>query len=203
MPMSPEQFLAHARAAADGEGRLPPAGMSEWDTFPFEHAALRTVPLAEPVLPEPPRHGEDPGECRSCARRDNGIWLDDHWRLTHEPDAGAPIVLMLHSRDHYDLAGLPEDRAAELGRLTVHLARAIEALPHIARAHVYRIGDGAAHLHVFFFARPEGLLQLRGSNFVLWDDLLPRVPPEVSVADARTVASALVASYGGQVRDQQ
>jgi len=56
---------------------------------------------------------------------------------------------------------------------------------------------------VFFFARPEGLLQLRGSNFVLWDDLLPRVPPEVSVADARTVASALVASYGGQVRDQQ
>jgi hypothetical protein len=56
---------------------------------------------------------------------------------------------------------------------------------------------------VFFFARPEGLLQLRGSNFVLWDDLLPRIPAEVSAADARTVATTLVASYGGQVRDQR
>lgn len=203
MPMSPEQFLAHARAAADGDGRLPPGGIPQWDTFPFEHGALRTVPLAEPVLPEPPRSGEDPAQCRSCARRDEGIWLDDHWRLTHEPNAGAPLALMLHSRDHYDLADLSEDRAAELGRLTTHLVRAIEALPHIARAHVYRIGDGAAHLHVFFFARPEGLLQLRGSNFVLWDDLLPRIPAEVSAADARTVATTLVASYGGQVRDQR
>ena len=45
----------------------------------------------------------------------------------------------------------------------------------------------------------EGLLQLRGSCFVLWDDLLPAVPVETSAADSRQVASALAASYGGQV----
>ena len=67
-----------------------------------------------------------------------------------------PLVLMLYPRDHYDLENLPDDRAAELGRLTTQLARHVQALPHIARSHVYRIGDGGAHLHVWFFARPEG-----------------------------------------------
>jgi hypothetical protein len=42
-----------------------------------------------------------------------------------------------------------------MGVLTTHIARHVEALPHIARSHVYRIGDGGAHLHVWFFARPE------------------------------------------------
>lgn len=199
MSMSPEQFLAHARSAADGEGRLPLAGMSDWDTFPFERAGLRTVPLAAPVLPEPPRSGEDPAGCGSCAHRDDGIWVHENWRLTRLESAGAPLVLMLFSRRHYDLPTLPDELAAELGRITVQLVRALEALPHIARAHAYRIGDGSAHLHVFFFARPEGLLQLRGSNLVLWDDLLPAVPSEVSTADARTVATGLAASFGGHV----
>ena len=63
---------------------------------------------------------------------------------------------MLEPIAHHDLADLPDDRAAELGLLTVRIARAIEALPHIARAHVSRWGDGSAHLHVFFFARPAG-----------------------------------------------
>lgn len=200
MPMSPEQFLAHARAAADAEGRLPYASdMSGWGTFPFESDTLVVVPLAEPVLPEPSRQDEDASTCQTCARRDKGIWQDEHWRLSCSEGTGAPLVLMLFSRGHYDLPNLPDERAAELGRLTAHLARAIEALPHIARAHVYRIGDGGAHLHVFFFARPEGLVQLRGSCLVLWDDLLPPVPVEVSRADARAVAQALATSYGGRV----
>jgi diadenosine tetraphosphate (Ap4A) HIT family hydrolase len=200
MPMSPEQFLAHARAAADADGRLPPiADISSWDTFPFETDSLRTVPLADPVLPEPARADEDITQCETCARRDEGIWQDEHWRLASSQGSGAPLVLMLFPLDHYDLPTLPDERAAELGRLTAHLARAIESLPHIARAHVYRIGDGGAHLHVFFFARPEGLLQLRGSCLLLWDDLLPVVPAEVRAADARTVAETLVASYGGRV----
>jgi diadenosine tetraphosphate (Ap4A) HIT family hydrolase len=199
MPMSPEEFLAYARAAADAEGRLPSiAGMPGWDTFPFETDGLRVVPLDEPVVPEPAREDEDPTTCKTCARRDEGIWRDDRWRLTVSTGSGAPLVMMLFPRDHYDLPTLPDDRAAELGRLTAHIARAIESLPHIARAHVYRIGDGGAHLHVFFFARPEGLLQLRGSCFVLWDDVLPTPPAELTAADAHTVANALTASYGGQ-----
>jgi diadenosine tetraphosphate (Ap4A) HIT family hydrolase len=111
-----------------------------------------------------------------------------------------PLVLMLYPRDHYDLADLPDGRAAELGVLTTHIARHIQALPHISRAHVYRIGDGSAHLHVWFFARPEGQAQLSGSWLVVWDDLLPEYPESAAEADAATVAAALAASYAGHRR---
>jgi diadenosine tetraphosphate (Ap4A) HIT family hydrolase len=108
---------------------------------------------------------------------------------------------MLHPRKHYDLANLPDERAAELGLLTTHIARHIEALPNVARAHVYRIGDGGAHLHVWFFARPEGQAQLYGSWMVVWDDLLPEYPADIAQSDAAVVADALTASYVG-VRSQ-
>jgi diadenosine tetraphosphate (Ap4A) HIT family hydrolase len=106
---------------------------------------------------------------------------------------------MLHPRDHHDLTDLPDELAAELGVLTTAIARHIEALPHISRAHVYRIGDGGAHLHMWFFARPEGQAQLYGSWLVVWDDLLPEYPADVADADAATVATALAASYGGEI----
>ncbi len=102
---------------------------------------------------------------------------------------------MLHPRDHHDLADLPDDLAGELGVLTVHVARHVQALPHISRAHVYRIGDGGAHLHVWFFARPLGQRQLLGSWLPVWDDLLPEYPDELAVADAETVAAGLRESY--------
>lgn len=73
----------------------------------------------------------------------------------------------------------------------------MQALPNIARAHVYRLGDGGAHLHMWFFARPEGQSQLYGSWLVVWDDLLPEYPADIAEADAAVVADALVASYGG------
>jgi hypothetical protein len=85
------------------------------------------------------------------------------------------------------------------GLLTVRIARAIEALPHIARAHVSRWGDGGSHLHVWFFARPAGFAQLRGTCLALWDDLLPAVPAAHRDRDAATVAAAL-AVHGGHVQ---
>ncbi|MFF8024219.1 hypothetical protein ACFZDJ_24550 [Streptomyces sp. NPDC007896] len=109
-----------------------------------------------------------------------------------------PLVLMLYSRDHYDMADLSDEMAAELGVLTTHIVRHVQALPHISRAHVYRIGDGAAHLHIWFFARPEGQAQLYGSWMPVWDDLLPEYPADVADADAGDVADALVTSYGGR-----
>ncbi|MEV6330159.1 hypothetical protein [Streptomyces sp. NPDC051909] len=72
----------------------------------------------------------------------------------------------------------------------------MQALPHISRAHVYRIGDGGAHLHIWFFARPEGQAQLYGSWLPVWDDLLPEYPADVADADAAT-ADALTTSLGG------
>jgi hypothetical protein len=199
MALSPDEFYEHALAATDGEDRLPLSRMTGWDISPFEPEGLRVSPLRRPVLPEPARHGEDPADCASCTRRDEGIWLNDHWRLTHVTGVGVPLVLMLHPRDHYDLADLPDALAAELGVLSTHIARHIQALHHISRCHVYRIGDGGAHLHVWFFARPEGQAQLYGSWLVVWDDLLPEYPADVAGKDAAVVATALVDSYGGAV----
>lgn len=196
MPLDPDEFHAHALAAADADGRLPLSRMTWWDIFPFESDSLRVVPLAAPQ-PEQARPGEDPADCGSCGGRDEGIWLDEHWRLTRMTGVGLPLALMLQSRDHHDLADLPDERARELGVLTVHVARAVEALPHVARCHVNRWGDGGAHLHVWFLARPAGALQLRGSCLPVWDDLLPEYPADVADADAARVAQALAASYRG------
>jgi len=192
-----DEFYDRALAAADGEHRLSLARMTGWDISPFEPGGLRVAPLRPPVLPESARQGEDPSDCDACRSRDEGIWFSDRWRLTRITGVGVPLVLMLYPRDHYDMADLPDDVAAEMGLLSTHIVRHVEALPHISRAHMYRIGDGGAHLHVWFFARPEGQAQLYGSWLVVWDDLLPEYPADVADADAAIVADSLVASYGG------
>jgi diadenosine tetraphosphate (Ap4A) HIT family hydrolase len=198
MPLSPDEFYAHAIAAADEEQRLPLSRMTGWDISPFEADGLQVSRLRPPVDPEPARQGEDPASCGSCRRKDQGVWLDDHWRLTRVEGVGVPLALMLHPRDHYDLADLTDDLAAQLGVLSTHIARHVESLSHIGRCHVYRIGDGAAHLHVWYLARPAGQAQLFGSWLVVWDDLLPEYPAATAEADAATVADALVGSYGGR-----
>ncbi|MET8122527.1 hypothetical protein [Micromonospora sp. NPDC005189] len=198
MALRPDEFYDHAVAGTDSERRLPLAPMTGWEISPFEPDGLRVSPLRPPVLPEPARHGEDPADCNACSDRDEGIWFNDHWRLTRIPGVGVPLALMLHPRDHYDMADLPDELAAELGLLSTRIVRHIQALPHISRAHLYRVGDGGAHLHVWFFARPEGQTQLYGSWLVIWDDLLPEYPADIAAADADIVADALVASHGGQ-----
>ena len=197
MALRPDEFYDHALTAADGDRRLPLSRMTEWDISPFEQDGLRVTPLRPPVLPEPARHGENPSDCSACRARDEGIWFDARWRLTRITGVGTPLVLMLQPRDHYDLADLSDELAAELGVLITHVSRHVQALPNIARAHVYRIGDGGAHLHVWFLARPLGQAQLYGSWMVVWDDLLPEYPADVANADAAIVADSLVASYGG------
>jgi hypothetical protein len=197
MALSPDEFYDHAISVADSERRLPLSRMTGWDVSPFEPDGLRVSSLRPPVVPEPAREGEDPSNCSSCARRDEGIWFNERWRLSRIGGVGVPLVLILHPRDHHDVTDLDDALAAELGVLTTHLCRHIESLPNISRAHVYRIGDGGAHLHVWFFARPEGQAQLRGSWLVVWDDLLPEYPADIAEADAAVVADGLVASYGG------
>ncbi|MDT4996810.1 MAG: hypothetical protein QOD45_878 [Pseudonocardiales bacterium] len=199
MPLDPSEFYAHALSAADAEHRLPLSRMTFWEIFPFEQDGLRVVPLDPPRLPEPERANSDQATCVGCAHRDEGVWRDEHWRLYRVTGAGTPLVLMLEPREHYDLADLPDERAAELGVLTAHVTRHVEGLPHIARTHVYRIGDGGAHLHVWFVARPEGQVQLRGSCLTIWDDLLPEYPREMADADADVVARALAESCGGEL----
>jgi diadenosine tetraphosphate (Ap4A) HIT family hydrolase len=192
MPLDPAAFYELAMGAADGDGRLALSRMTGWEIFPFERDGLRVVRLDEPQLPEPPRHGEGGKACRACGGEDSGIWSNEHWKLSvFDSTSGAPLVMMLQSREHFDLTDLPDERAAEMGQLIVRIARAIEGLPHIARAHVSRWGDGGAHLHIFFFARPAGFPQLRGTCFALWDDLLPATPLDIRDGDAAAVVAAL------------
>ena len=199
MPLSPKDFHARALAASTVDGRLPVPDIASWDIFPFEADDLRTVVFQPPVVPEPARSGEGERPCLACERADDTVvWRDEHWliRTSAEP-SGAPFVLLVEPVAHVDVGDLPDDRAAELGVLLVHVTRAVEAMPHIARAHIYRIGDGGAHGHIWVFARPEGQLQLRGSCFVLWDDVLPITPVAERDADIAVVALAVAASYGG------
>jgi hypothetical protein len=193
--MTPDDFYAHALSATDDEKRLPLSRMTMWEVAPFEQDTLRVVPLRPPVVPETQRHDEDPQTCATCAARDQGVWRNERWRLRRIEAVGVPLALMLLPLQHYDFAELPDDLAAELGVLSVHIARHIEALPNIARAHVYKIGDGGAHLHVWFFARPLGQAQFYGSWLPVWDDLLPEYPADIAQADAETVARALEDSY--------
>ena len=172
-------------------------GIPGWEIFPFE-GDLRVKPLEEPVLPEPARNGEPGGgECHACSKPDSEyIWSDEHWRLGRFAEAAIPALVMLEPREHYDMQDLPAERAAEQGILFQRVERAILGLGGIARVHVMKVGDGAEHLHWWFAARPEGMLQMRGSCLLIWEDVLPKVEAEVWAETNRRIAAAMAADGG-------
>jgi hypothetical protein len=110
---------------------------------------------------------------------------------------GLPAVVILEPRSHLDLGDLPNLLAAELGVMTVRLERAIRSLDGVARVHVNRWGDGLAHLHVWFMARPYGHLQLRGTFLPLWDDILPAISEERWRENLALIA-AWLGEFGGR-----
>lgn len=169
-----------------------------WPSFPFS-GDFKPRSLDAPVLPEPPREGEDIADCRACqARDDQYIWVDERWRIK-APDrpSGLPLVLILEPRMHLDLGDLPNLEAAELGLLTVRLERAMRSIGGVARVHVNRWGDGAAHLHLWFLARPDGALQLRGTFLSMWEDILPAVD-ETTWRENLVFVAAYLADQGGR-----
>ena len=145
---------------------------TQWPSFPFE-GDLRVKQLDDPVPFEPPRRGEADRECTACNAPDEAyIWVGERWRVrAMDRPTGLPMVLILESRSHLDLGDLPNLLAAELGVMTVRLERAVRSLDGVARVHVNRWGDGSAHLHLWFLARPYGRLQLRGTFLSLWDSM--------------------------------
>nr|BFE66941.1 hypothetical protein GCM10020092_002420 [Actinoplanes digitatis] len=160
---------------------------------------MRVKTLAEPVAVEPPRSGEDAGDCVACNTPDDAyIWVSERWRVRGmDRPTGLPMVLILECRSHLDIGDLPNLLAAELGVMTVRLERAIRTLDGVARVHVNRWGDGSAHLHMWFLARPYGQLQLRGTFLSLWDDILPVIPEEQWLENLALVA-AWLADFGGR-----
>ncbi|WP_438862175.1 hypothetical protein [Paractinoplanes aksuensis] len=159
---------------------------------------MRVKPLAAPVDVEPPRSGEDAADCVACNTPDEAyIWISERWRVrAMDRPTGLPMVLILECRSHLDIGDLPNLLAAELGVMTVRLERAIRSLDGVARVHVNRWGDGSAHLHMWFLARPQGRLQLRGTFLTLWDDILPAIP-EQQWRENLALVAAWLADFGG------
>jgi diadenosine tetraphosphate (Ap4A) HIT family hydrolase len=185
-------------AAPPPRSPAPLPDFTKWPSFPFE-GALRVKHLQEPVAVEPPREGEDANDCVACSAPDEAyIWVSERWRVrTMDRPSGLPVVLILETRSHLDLGDLPNLLAAELGVMTVRLERAIRSLDGVARVHVNRWGDGSAHMHLWFLARPYGRLQLRGTFLSLWDDILPAIP-ESRWRENLALVAAWLAEFGGR-----
>ncbi|BCJ43615.1 hypothetical protein GCM10010168_40770 [Actinoplanes ianthinogenes] len=179
------------------ENTAPLPDFTRWPSFPFE-GDMRVKKLASPVEVEPPRSGEDGSDCVACRTPDDAyIWVSERWRVrAMDRPTGLPMVLILECRSHLDLGDLPNLLAAELGVMTVRLERAIRSLDGVARVHVNRWGDGSAHLHMWFLARPYGRLQLRGTFLSLWDDILP-VIPEPQWRENLALVAAWLADFDG------
>ncbi|MBF0689484.1 MAG: hypothetical protein IR158_17175 [Cellulomonas sp.] len=187
-------LVARARAASGADGRLAVGDIAGWDTFPFEREGLRLRALEDPVVPEPPRRDEDAATCGRCACPDEHFaWTDGTWRLSASGPVSVP-TLILDRRAHGDLGDLDAAAAAELGRMMVRVERALAAVPGVGRVHVQRWGDGNGHLHVFFSARPEGMLQLRGLVMPLWTLHLPALPDDEWAAIVASVVARLDAA---------
>ena len=133
------------------------------------------------------------------ARRGDGdaIWADGRWLLTPLPaPSGLPVIVILQPRAHHDLGHLPPELTAELGPLIVRVERAVFSVGEIGRVHVGRWGDGSAHLHYWFIARPARMPQLRTSFAAIWDDILPPLPEELWRTNLAAVAHVLAAGGG-------
>lgn len=187
MPETPEQLWERAH------DRLRMPAVETWDTFPFD-GELHPRGLRPPEQRDPKRVGEGGVDCRSCAAADGDyLWTNETWRLFAPGDErGLPVVVILEPREHLAEPGdLPDDLAADLGRMLARIERAIRSLGEIGRVHVCRWGDGAEHLHWWFMARPARIPQLVGSFAAIWDDILPPVPDDVRQGDLARLKAAL------------
>lgn len=162
-------------------------------TLPYEEPLAVRAP-GERVIPEPPRRGEPGGDpCGICTgQATSAVWSNDNWSL-HPPVGGSLVgAVWLASRVHVDsFKDLPEDAAAEFGRVIANVERGILSLGGVGRVHLYRWGDGGAHFHLWMLPRPLGMLEASGMMLPLWEDVLPNVADEELRAAAEKVAFAM------------
>jgi len=197
MPESAEEVYARVVAQVGVDGHLPMPSYGEWDIFPWTGTDLRPR-VVQPPSDEPVRHGEDAASCGCTGEpHPKAIWTDGVWevRSTDQP-TGLPLVLFIAPLEHLDYEDLSEELAAGLGVLSVRLSKIIAAMPNIGRVHVMKVGDGAAHLHVWVMARTARMTHVLGSPAIEWDEILPPVPEDIWTADLRTVAAELASTSG-------
>ena len=162
-----------------------------------------SLPYAEPLvlrepgalqIPEPPRRGEPGGKpCGICAgQATSAVWSDEHWTL-HPPVGGSlPGAVWLASREHVDsFADLPDELAADFGRVAPRVEPALHSQGGGGRVHRKPRGDGGAHIQVWFIPRPLGMVEASGMMLPLWEDVLPNVSDEELNVAAKRVAAAM------------
>jgi len=156
------------------------------------------APLEPMLVPERPRSGElDPGECFHCARgADSWIWKDDLWHVGAPDSFAIPFWAGLAPNQHVRLHEMSPDLLTSLGGIVQRLAGAIQGLEEVARTHFSRWGDGSAHFHMAFMARPLGMMQARGYMLPIWDDLLPPADPQLVAANRMRVARVMAEGGG-------
>jgi diadenosine tetraphosphate (Ap4A) HIT family hydrolase len=155
---------------------------------------LTVRPLAEPVIPEPPRRGEPGGdECGICTHQATpAVWESEHFTMHPSVQGSLPGAVWLASREHVDsFKDLSPEAAAAFGPLIARVEQAMLGLGGVGRVHLYRWGDGGAHFHVWMLPRPLGMLQAAGAMLPIWEDVLPNVSDEALADAARKVAAAL------------
>lgn len=196
LPEYSARVLAGIRAAeVDGRLPAPSAATLGPEVFPFEgDVAVR--PFLDAEIPEPARAGEAGRPCPNCALPDTAfLWTNAHWRVRALAEPFGVHAIFLEPRQHLDLGDLDAGHAAELGVLIVRIEQVLSrVLDGVGRVHVNRWGDGGAHLHWWFLARPVGLTQLRGSSLTVWLDVLPPLAEVGWRADLQAIGAALAAA---------
>lgn len=169
-----------AREAYGPDGRLPLSKHAWWPIFPFETAGLRMQEVRDPELPEPPRNGDEgPEDCWTCGGGEGAwVWSDERWLVGMSSTPQSVPGLTLHTRAHLDFHDLTDELGAELGVLLVRGQRALGSIPGVGRVHIYKWGDGSAHLHILLVARPAGMIQLKGMYLTTWMFALPALPAD-------------------------
>ncbi|MBO3662401.1 hypothetical protein [Microbacterium stercoris] len=161
--------------------------------------SLRFLPLAEMLTPENPRHGEtDPSECGHCRPSPHTIWANDTWAVRSGfAVPGLPFIATISPRAHVLLESAPLDVLSAMGPVLQRVSNAVKRIPGVARCHLMRWNDGSAHLHLWAYARPEGMMQGRGAILPFWEQVLPAMPEEMAHEHIEIVARALEASGDG------
>lgn len=165
-------------------------------TVAFE-GDLIMAPVEPMLVPEQPRSGElDPAECFHCRPNAGWIWKDEHWHVGAPESFAIPFFAGLAPNPHLRLDELTPEILATMGPVVQRLARAIQHLDGVARTHFSRWGDGSAHFHMAFMARPLGMMQARGYMLPVWDDVLPPCDPDFVASSKHQVATAMAVGGG-------
>jgi hypothetical protein len=184
------EFFERVRSGTDPDGRLEPGPMADWEVFPFERESLRPKVFETFERPEP----TSDGECKNCAGVDDParrLWTGRRLALLRTRATSVLFQAQVVSLAHEGLEDLDVNGHEELGRLLGAAFNVMRGLAGVGRVHFNKWENGRGHLMVALYARPEGVLQLRGSNLPIWADMLPSIPEEEFAARARVVSEAV------------